>query len=140
MAHLGEWDWKSSQGYLYVGRKLVSVDEAARRREQHEQKLANGTAAANPEIDEIEVCNLLADEFDRDTEAAMRSALVLKEVEGNAHGNLGKLAMVEGNFDLARHEFEVSLVLYESIGYAKGVEATHNAILHLSQTETEAKK
>ncbi|MGP0016527.1 hypothetical protein [Pseudomonas sp.] len=129
-----------SQGYLYVGRKLVSVDEAARRREQHEQKLANGTAAANPEIDEIEVCNLLADEFDRDTEAAMRSALVLKEVEGNAHGNLGKLAMVEGNFDLARHEFEVSLVLYESIGYAKGVEATRNAILHLSQTETEAKK
>lgn len=120
------------QGRLFVGTNLISVEEAARRREQHEQKLVNGTAVASPEADEIEVCNLLADEFDRNPEAAMRRALTLKETEGNAHGNLGKLAMVDGNHDLARQEFEVSLALHESIGCAKGVAATRNAMLRLS--------
>jgi len=85
------------QGRLFVGTRLIGVEEAARRREQREQKLANGTAVAFPEADEIEVCNLLADEFDGDPEAAMRRALVLKEAEGNAHANLGKLAVVDGN-------------------------------------------
>lgn len=121
------------QGRLFVGTKLISVEEAARRREQHEQKLANGTAVASPEADEIEVCNLLADEFDRDPEVAMQRALKLKETEGNAHGNLGKLAMMDGNLDLARQEFEVSLTLHESIGYSRGVAVTRNAMLHLSQ-------
>lgn len=126
------------QGRLFVGSKLVSVEQAARRREQHEQKLANGTAVASPEADEIEVCNLLADEFDCDPEAAMRRALKLREIEGNAHGNLGKLAMVDGNLDQARREFEVSLTLHESIGYSRGVAATRNAMLPLSQAETGA--
>lgn len=126
------------QGRLFVGTKLISIEEAARRREQHEQKLTSGTAVASPEVDEIEVCNLLADEFDLDHEAAMRRALALKEIEGNAHGNLGKLAMVDGNLDLARQEYEVSLTLHESIGYSKGVAATRNAMLRLSQTKTGA--
>ncbi|WP_158615603.1 tetratricopeptide repeat protein [Comamonas sp. BIGb0124] len=123
------------QGRLFVGTKFISVEEAAERREQHKQKLANGTAIASPEADEIEVCNLLADEFDQDSEAAMRRALVLKETEGNAHGNLGKLAAADGNLDLARREFEVSLALHESIGYSAGVSATRNAILSLGQVE-----
>ncbi|MGJ7535617.1 MULTISPECIES: tetratricopeptide repeat protein [unclassified Variovorax] len=126
------------QGRLIVGTKLISVEEAACRREQHAQKLANGTAVASPETDEIEVCNLLADEFDRAPEVAMRRALVLKETEGNAHGNLGKLAMVDGNLDLARQEFEVSLALHESIGHSRGVAATRSAMLHLGQPETGA--
>lgn len=120
------------QGRLFVGTEFVSVQEAALRREQHEQKLANGTAVASPEADEIEVCNLLADEFDRDTETAMRRALVLKEVEGNAHGNLGELAIAAGNLGLARQEFEVSLKLHESIGCSRGVATTRNAMLRLS--------
>lgn len=62
------------QGQLFVSTKLTSVQEAALRHEQHKQKLANGTAVASPAADEIEVCNLLADEFERDTEAAMRRA------------------------------------------------------------------
>lgn len=126
------------QGRLFVGTKLISVEEAASRREQHEQKLVNGTVVSSPEADEIEVCNLLADEFDRDPEAAMRRALTLKKTEGNAHGNLGKLAMVDGNLDLARQEFEVSLTLHESIGYAMGVAATRNAMLRLSSAQTGA--
>lgn len=123
------------QGRLFVGTKLISVEEAARHRDQHEQKLANGTAVASPEADEIEFCNLLADEFDRDTEAAMRRALVLKEVEGNAHGNLGKLAIMDGNFCLAQEEFEVSLKLHESIGYSRGIAATRNAMLRLKRAK-----
>ena len=118
---------------LFVGTKLISVEEATSRREQHEQKLANGTAVASPEANEIEVCNLLADEFDRDPEAAMRRALTLKETEANVHGNLGKLAMVVGNLDLARQEFEVSLTLHDSIGYSRGVAATRSAMLHLQK-------
>ncbi|OOG85604.1 hypothetical protein B0E41_07740 [Hydrogenophaga sp. A37] len=125
------------QGRLFVGTKLVSVEEAARRREQHEQKLANGTAIAAPEDDEIEVCNLLAEEFDRDAEAALRRALTLKEAEGNAHGTLGKLAMVDGDFDLARQEFEMALALHESIGCSRGVTITRNAMLPISQVETD---
>jgi tetratricopeptide (TPR) repeat protein len=126
------------QGRLFVGTKLISVEEAARSRGHHEQKLTNGTAVASPEADEIEVCNLLADEFDREPEAAMRRALVLKEIEGNAHGNLGKLAMVAGNLDLARQEFEESLTLHESTGYSRGVAATRNAMLRLRQPKTGA--
>lgn len=126
------------QGWLFIGTKFVSVEEAARRREQHEQKLANGTAVAAPEANEIEVCNLLADEFDRAPEVALQRALKLKETEGNAHANLGKLALVDGNLDLARQEFEVSLTLHESIGYSMGVAATRNAMLRLSQAETGA--
>ncbi len=125
------------QGRLFVGTKLVSVEEAARRREQHEQKVANGTAIAAPEDDEIEVCNLLAGEFDRDAEAALRRALTLKEAEGNAHGTLGKLAMVDGDFGLARQEFEMALALHESIGCSRGVTITRNAMLPLSQVETD---
>lgn len=123
-------------GRLFVGTKLLSVEEAARRREQHEQQVANGTARAFPDTDEIEVCNLLSDEFDRDTEAAMQRALVLKEVEGNAHGNLGLLAMRDGDFDLARQEFEASLALHEQIGCSRGMSGTRNAMLRLSQIET----
>lgn len=126
------------QGLLFVGTKLVSVEEGDRLRQQHEQKLANGTAVASPEADEIEVCNLLADDFDRDPEPAMKKALVLKEVEGNAHGNLGMLAMEDGNFDLARKEFEVSLKLHESIGFSSGMAITRNALLRLSQAEAGA--
>lgn len=121
------------QGRLFVGTKFISVEEAAQRRKQHEQKLANGTAIAAPEADEIEVCNLLADEFEQDSEAAMQRALILKEAEGNVHGNLGKLAMANGNLELARQEFEASLALHESIGYSLGISATRNAMLHLSQ-------
>ncbi len=126
------------QGWLFVGTKFISVEEAARRRAQHEKKLANGTAVASPEADEIEVCNLLADEFERDPEAAMRRAIKLKETEGNVHGNLGKLAMVDGNLDLARQEFEVSMTLHGLIGYSMGVAATRDAMLRLSQAETGA--
>lgn len=126
------------QGRLFVGTKFISVEEAALRREQHEQKLANGTAIASPEADEIEVCNLLAAEFDSAPEAALRKALKLKEVEGNAHGNLGKLALVEGDLDLARREYEMSLALHESIGYSEGIAATRDAMLRLSRTETGA--
>lgn len=126
------------EGRLFVGTKLVSVEEAAHRRKEHELKLANGTAIATPEADEIEVCNLLADAFDQDTETAMRKALVLKETEGNAHGNLGKLAMMEGDIDLARREFEISLALHESICCSKGVEITRSAMLLLDQAKTGA--
>lgn len=124
------------QGQLFVSTKRTSVQEAALRHEQYKQKLANGTAVASPEADEIEVCNLLADEFERDTEAAMRRALVLKEVEGNAHGNLGQLAIAESNLNLARQEFEISLKFHESIGYSRGIAITRKAMLHLSQVET----
>ncbi|MBX8519362.1 tetratricopeptide repeat protein [Pseudomonas cichorii] len=126
-----------SQGRLFVGTKLVSIEEAARRNEQHKERLASGIVADFPAVDEIEVSNLLADEFDRDTEVAMRSALILKEVEGNAYGNLGVLAMVEGDFDLALREFERSLKLHELIGYTKGVNATRDAILRLKQTKAD---
>ena len=126
------------QGRLFVGTKLISVTEEAHRRKQHEQKLAAGTAVASPEADEIEVCNLLADEFDRGTEAAMQRALKLKETEGNAHGNLGKLAIMDGNLDLARQEFEMSLSLHESIVYSEGVAFTRNAMLRLNQVKTGA--
>ncbi|WP_130466405.1 tetratricopeptide repeat protein [Corticibacter populi] len=124
------------KGRLFVGTKLISVEEAACLREEHELNLANGTAIAAPKADEIEVCNLLADAFDHDTEAAMRKALVLKETEGNAHGNLGRLAMMEGDIDLARREFEISLALHESICYSRGVEITRNAILLLDKSKT----
>lgn len=126
------------EGRLFVGTRLISVTEEAHRRKQHEQKLADGTAVASPEVDEIEVCNLLADEFERDTEAAMQKALKLKETEGNAHGSLGKLAIMDGNLDLARQEFEMSLSLHESIGYSKGVAITRKAMLRLNQAKTGA--
>jgi len=125
-----------SQGLLFVGTKLVSVEEAARFREQHEKKLANGTAAASPEADEIEVCNLLADEFERNPELAMRKALALKEVEGNVHGNLGQLALMDGNPDLARQELEMSLTLHESIGASRKATVTRNTLLRLNQIKT----
>ncbi len=124
------------QGRLFVGTKLVSVEEAARLREQHEKKLANGTAIAAPEADEIEVCNLLADEFERSSETAMRKALVLKETEGNAHGNLGQLALTDGKPELARQEFEIALAIHESIGHSRGVAITREMLACLDQTQS----
>lgn len=57
-------------------------------------------------------------------------------MEGNAHGNLGQLAIAESNLNLARQEFEISLKLHESIGYSRGIAITRKAMLHLSQVET----
>lgn len=125
-----------SQGRLFVGTKLVSVEEAARLREQHEVMLANGMATAGPEADEIEVCNLLADEFERSSETAMRKALLLKETEGNAHGNLGKLAVTDGKPELARQQFEIALAIHESIGHSRGVAITREMLACLDQTQS----
>ena len=54
------------------------------------------------------------------------------------HAHLGKLAVIDGDLDLARAEFEVALTLHESIDYLPGVAATRSEMLRLDQAETDA--
>jgi tetratricopeptide (TPR) repeat protein len=109
---------------LIVGKVFVTPEEAERRRLESEQAIAAGIAKPELEDDEIEVSNLLREEFAQDTEAAMRRALKLKETEGNVHGNLGKIAMTLGDIDLAKLEYKTSLSIHESIGFIPGIAAT----------------
>lgn len=100
---------------LIVTKHSVSLEEVAHR-------TSEVYAASHPEIgeDEIEVCNLLDEAFDQDEEATMIKALKLKEAEGNAHSNLGRLAVMAGDVELARQEYLQALSSYELLGFAAG--------------------
>ncbi len=124
-----------SKGRLYMTTQRFSADKVERRRIEHERQLAAGTAAPALRDDEIEVCNLLSEEFDRNTELATERAIRLKEVEGNAHGNLARIALEDGNLRLARSEFEISLAIHDSIGHASGAAISRNALLNLTSED-----
>lgn len=64
-------------------------------------------------------------------EAAMPRAIKLKEAEGNVHGNLGRIAALQGDLDLAKHEYDLSLRVHESIGFEMGIAATSRALKQL---------
>lgn len=122
-----------SLGRLYMTAQRLSFDEVERRRIEHELKVADGTVDTSLRDDEIEVCNLLSDEFTYNTEAATEKALHLKEVEGNVHGNLARIALADGDTELARREFRISLAVHESIGHTRGASISRNELLKLNR-------
>ena len=116
---------------LVVSKRLFTLAELEQRQVEIERRRRAGIPESVLADDEIEVCNRLADEFSRDTESAMEKAIKLKEVEGNAHGNLAKMAKSLGDVSLAEREYEMSFRIHESIGFKSGVARTSAALAKL---------
>ena len=119
-------------GRLYVSTQRLSAYEVERRRIEHERQLAADTVDSALQDGEIEVCNLLSEEFDHDTEIAMEKVMRLKEIEGNAHGNLAQIALADDDLELARCEYEISLAIHESIGNTRGATISREALVLLN--------
>lgn len=124
-----------SKGRLYMTTQRFNAAEVDRRRLEHEEQLAAGTADPALRDDEIEVCNLLSEEFDDNPELAEMRAMRLKEIEGNAHGNLARIALEDGDLGLATSEFEISLAIHDSIGHVSGAEISRKALSDLTSGE-----